>query len=130
MFRVLVADDDQAMRGMLEAALARAGFEVEIATNGSELLARLDVAQVSDCIPQLIVSDVCMPGLTGLDVLNRVRRRFPGIPVILITAFGDSLTHQRARALGAAEVLDKPFALGVLCRRIQTILAEPALGCP
>lgn len=114
---------------MLQAALARVGFVVETATNGAELLTCLDIARVTNRIPQLIISDVCMPGLTGLDVLNRVRRLSPGIPIILITAFGDTLTHQRARALGAADVLDKPFALGLLCRRVQMILDGPALSC-
>src|SRR5690349_4698016 len=102
--RVLLADDDHAMRGMLESALLRAGFEVESASDGAELLARLDAADRDNHPPQLIVSDICMPGLTGLDVLSRVRQRFPAVPVILITAFGDALTHRRARALGAVEV--------------------------
>jgi DNA-binding response OmpR family regulator len=120
--RVLLADDDHAMRGMLESALFRAGFEVESASNGAELLARLDAADRDSRPPELIVSDICMPGLTGLDVLTRVRQRFPSVPVILITAFGDALTHRRARSLGAVEVIDKPFDLGMLCRRILSIL--------
>jgi DNA-binding NtrC family response regulator len=120
--RVLLADDDHAMRGMLEAALLRAGFEVESASNGAELLARLEASERDSRAPQLIVSDICMPGLTGLDVLTRVRQRLPTVPVILITAFGDALTHRRAHALGAVEVIDKPFDLGMLCRRITTIL--------
>ena len=125
---MLLADDDHAMRGMLEAALLRAGFEVESASDGAELLARLDAADRSSRAPELIVSDICMPGLTGLDVLARVRQRFPMVPVILITAFGDALTHRRAHALGAVEVIDKPFDLGVLCRRIITILDGGEIG--
>lgn len=126
--RVLLADDDHAMRGMLEAALLRAGFEVESASNGAELLARLEAADRNSRAPQLIVSDICMPGLTGLDVLTRVRQRFPTVPVILITAFGDALTHRRAHALGAVEVIDKPFDLGLLCRRITATLDGDAMG--
>jgi DNA-binding response OmpR family regulator len=120
--RVLLADDDHAMRGLLESALRRAGFEVETARDGTELLERLGVAEQNRRAPQLIVSDICMPGLTGLDVLTRVRSHFPEVPVILITAFGDALTHRRAHALGAVEVIDKPFDLGLLCRRITSIL--------
>jgi DNA-binding response OmpR family regulator len=120
--RVLIADDDSAMRGMLEAALLRAGFDVETASDGSELLERLDASARDSRAPQLIVSDICMPGLTGLDVLTRVRNQFPTLPVLLITAFGDALTHRRAHALGAVEVIDKPFDLGLLCRRITDIL--------
>lgn len=110
------------MRGLLESALRRAGFEVETARDGTELLERLGAAERSHRTPQLIVSDICMPGLTGLDVLTRVRSHFPAVPVILITAFGDALTHRRAHALGAVEVIDKPFDLGLLCRRISSIL--------
>ena len=124
MYRVLIAEDDNAMRGMLEAALGRAGFEVETAVNGNELLVRLEEAQTVERPPQLIVSDICMPGLTGLDVLSRVRQRFPDLPVILITAFGDALTHRRARAMGAVDVIDKPFDLGLLCRRMQDVLGS------
>lgn len=126
--RVLLADDDHAMRGMLESALLRAGFEVETASNGADLLARLDAAERNRRAPQLIVSDICMPGLTGLDVLTRVRSHFPTVPVILITAFGDALTHRRAHALGAVEVIDKPFDLGLLCRRISSILDGDQVG--
>ena len=124
MYRVLIAEDDNAMRGMLEAALGRAGFEVETAMNGTDLLVRLDAAQQGKRTPQLIVSDICIPGLSGLDVLSKVRQQFPEMPVILITAFGDALTHRRARALGAADVIDKPFDLGLLCRRMQEVLGS------
>lgn len=112
------------MRGMLEAALGRAGFEVETATNGTDMLRRLDVAQRGDRAPDIVVSDICMPGLTGLDVLSRIRQRYPELPVILITAFGDALTHRRARALGAVDVIDKPFDLGLLFRRVQDVLGS------
>lgn len=120
--RVLIADDDPAMRGLLESVLLRAGYEVETASDGAELLERLDAGARESRVPQLIVSDICMPGLTGLDVLTRVRTHFPTLPVLLITAFGDALTHRRAHALGAVEVIDKPFDLGMLCRRITAIL--------
>lgn len=112
------------MRGMLEAALGRAGFEVETATNGTDMLGRLDAAQRVDRAPHIVVSDICMPGLTGLDVLSRIRQRYPDLPVILITAFGDALTHRRARALGAVDVIDKPFDLGLLFRRVQDVLGS------
>jgi DNA-binding NtrC family response regulator len=122
MYRVFIADDDPAMRGMLEAALVRAGFEVETAADGASLLGRLEAAQRDGRPAQMIISDICMPGMNGLDVLSRIRHGFPAIPVLLITAFGDALTHRRARALGAVEVIDKPFDIAMLCRRVSTIL--------
>jgi len=68
--------------------------------------------------PDLIVSDVRMPGWSGLDLLRFLRHRRSAIPVVLITAFGDRDTHERAARLGAA-VLDKPFALADLRRAID-----------
>jgi len=112
---VLVAEDDTRMRQLLAAMLRRAGFEVTEAKNGAELL---------DCIGNLgatptrsidlIISDIRMPMLSGLDVLTEARWDRWDIPVILITAFGDEDTHAEARRLGAAAVFDKPFELDVI----------------
>ncbi|ACY14824.1 response regulator [Haliangium ochraceum] len=124
MHRVLIADDDPAMRGMLESALSRQGFSVETAASGEELLALLKTAQAEERTPHLVISDVCMPGMSGLDVLHHIRRELPQLPVLLITAFGDALTHRRAQALGAVELIDKPFDLTLLCSRAKHVALE------
>ena len=80
--------------------------------------------RVTGVVPGLVVSDLQMPGATGLDVLHWLSRWLRGVPVILITAFGDARTHERAAKLGAAEVMDKPFDLEALRSRVRAILSR------
>jgi two-component system, response regulator, stage 0 sporulation protein F len=110
--RVLLAEDDTEMRALLAAALRQDGLEVVEARDGSALLDRLAEALAADGDLDgydLIVSDIRMPGHSALDILAGVRRAFRHTPVILITAFGDRVTHERAKRLGASAVFDKPF---------------------
>ncbi len=115
--RLLLAEDDLEMRRLLATRLRRLGFEVVEVADGWQLL-ELAMAGATDGSPSvgLVISDVRMPGLTGLEVLARLRRSAYPAPVILVTAFGDRATHAEATRLGAAAVLDKPFELDELCR--------------
>lgn len=112
--RVLVAEDDDEMRALLASTLRLDGFEVLEAKNGLELVDHI-VPWLAGREPpapiDVIVSDVQMPCFTGMEVLSGLSelRRRPA--VVLITAFGDSATHEQARRLGAVTVLDKPFDL-------------------
>lgn len=124
---VLVAEDDEAMRDLLVETLVRRGYRVEAAVDGAALLGRLARSLHSPTevpLPDLLITDVRMPGLGGLEVVAALRARDERLPVIVITAFGDSATHARARALGAAQVLEKPFELDVLCRAVHGLLAR------
>jgi DNA-binding response OmpR family regulator len=116
---VLIAEDDADMRKLLAERLRREGFEVLEARDGRELV-ELIAAQVlggsGDRPPiDLVISDVRMPGMSGLDALASLRRHDWGTPFIVITAFGDADTHAEARRLGAAAVFDKPFDVDDLC---------------
>lgn len=93
---------------MLASCLDILGVDVEVATDGEELLKRLESSSQP---PDLVVTDVQMPGVSGLDVLAEVKARYPDVPVMLITAYGDRLTHARAREMGALACYDKPFNL-------------------
>lgn len=110
---VVIAEDDAAMRFMLAEELRRDGCEVIEATNGEELLDCLATVFFETDDPaatvDLIVSDLRMPKLTGMDVLCVLRLARRKTPLILITAFGDEDTRSEARELGAVAVLDKPF---------------------
>ena len=121
--RVLLAEDDDAMRVMLCTVLARSGFEVTPCENGRAMLRELERAEREGHAPDVIVSDVCMPGASGLDVAHASRRVLPEVPLILITAFGDDHTHERAKALGAMAVLNKPFDLRDFRRLVQDAVA-------
>ena len=127
--RVLVADDDRALRQLIARVLRRAGYTVAEVADGSDVL---DV--IGDCLldagatrPNIIVSDIRMPGVTGLQIVASLRALDPAIPTILITAFGDAHTHALATELGAVLVLDKPFDIATLCEAI-TRFAGPAIA--
>jgi CheY-like chemotaxis protein len=108
---VLVAEDDPDMRRLVAALLRAAGHKVAEARDGMEIIDRIESTIWAER-PELfdvIVSDVNMPGLSGLDVLAALRCTHFSTPVILITAYGDDDTRAEARDLGAAEFLDKPL---------------------
>lgn len=124
--RALVADDQPDMRALMAATLRRLGLDVVEVGSGPELLQALVdglTGPSGPLPPDLIVTDVRMPGCSGLEVLARLRRNDWHTPVILVTAFCDPETARRAQQLGAACLLDKPFALEEL-----TLAARAALG--
>jgi two-component system, response regulator, stage 0 sporulation protein F len=111
--QVLLAEDDAEMRHLMAWALRHDGYDVLEATDGDEAMTLLGTIETKDArlgLPDLIVSDVRMPGYSGLEMLERLRRENAKVPVILVTAFGDWATHAQAERLGA-QVLDKPFDL-------------------
>jgi len=112
--RVLLADDDRELRRMLAAELRKIGFVVTEAATGFELVERLADATVQNEAFDLIVTDVRMPGVTGLLVAEGLRSSNRhgswATPILVITAFGDPETHAEARRLGVV-LLDKPFDL-------------------
>jgi len=119
--QIVVADDDPEMRSLLAQALEADGHEIVEAKNGAELLQRLDSFWSRGREPDLVISDVRMPGLSGLQVLDLMNDEDRFAPVILITAFGDHAVHERAALLGAITTIDKPFdvdELRELARRI------------
>jgi DNA-binding response OmpR family regulator len=101
------------MREMVASALREDGYEVIEARDGWQLLQYLatHARAVDDNPIDLVISDIRMPGKTGLDILAGLRWADPSTPFILITGFGDMQTHMEARRLGASAVFDKPFDL-------------------
>lgn len=124
-FRILVAEDDDEMRIMLVQALRSAGYKVVEVPSGIELLDYFNYLLVrGPCGKKisLIISDIRMPGFTGLEILQGMRhyKGFP--PMILITAFGDEMTHAEAKRSGAAVVFDKPFDVNDLIAKVNEII--------
>jgi CheY-like chemotaxis protein len=116
---VLVAEDDPEMCRLLATVLPRWGFDVMLAHDGDELTELVRGFLVGGDahgrrVPDLIISDVRMPGHSGLFVLEYLRKHAWPTPFVVITAFGDASTHAEAARLGAARVLDKPFDLNHL----------------
>ena len=123
-WRVVVAEDDRAMREMIASVIAADGYDVIQAGDGSELVARLEAVAAEPhgrATVAAIICDIRMPRLDGLDVLAVLRCARWHTPVILITAFGDEAVHHEAHQLGATDVLDKPFALDTLRNLIQRL---------
>ena len=114
---IVVADDDPDMREEVAGTLRGEGHLVIELASGDELLRYLRGSVVSaDDVraPDVIVSDIRMPGPSGLDVLEALREIPCQTPVILMTGFGDPDTHRRAAELGAIMTLDKPFDAAAL----------------
>ena len=110
--RVLLAEDDADTRYLLAWAMRDDGFEVVEAEDGAQLLARIEEARGADeDLPDVIVTDLRMPRVSGLEVLERVKNDGLGVPVLVVTAHGDALTTRRAERLGAVAVLHKPVDL-------------------
>ena len=115
--KIIVADDHPAMRALVASRLREAGYDVIEVGDGNILWSQVQESVTDDDNPRdadLIVSDIRMPGASGLEVLARLRSAHWTTPVILMTAFGDPATHQSARELGATMVLNNPFDLAEL----------------
>jgi DNA-binding response OmpR family regulator len=129
--RVLVADDDADIRAEVASGLEEAGFQVVEAADGNELL-ELVVRGVADASARpfydAIITDVMMPGFSGLDVLTAMRARVARVPVLVITAFADARTSRLAQSLGAATVIRKPFSLEKLKAALEHALDHRVLG--
>jgi DNA-binding NtrC family response regulator len=119
---ILVVDDDEAQRDSLKEDLEQEGFAVELAAGG-----RAGVERVKRGGVDLVVSDVKMPDLDGLDLLREVRAIEPTLGVIIITGFGSIDTAFRAVKLGASDFLTKPFDTERLLVTIKNALAGRAL---
>src|SRR5689334_19376409 len=114
-----MVEDDLELRTLLAAALRRAGYQVIEASDGADLLGHLYAEVRGSRAPDepafdAVVTDVCMPGLTGLEALTCVRGDGMKLPIILMTAFGSPELHAMARKRGATAVLNKPFLPGDL----------------
>jgi CheY-like chemotaxis protein len=118
---VLVADDDEDMRSLIAETLRADGYRVMEACDGEELLDHLRRALDDPRErPDVVLTDVLMPKLSGLGVLDALRRVHWNVPVILMTVLGDSSVHTLAKRLGAVGVLQKPIGIEDLRTAVLT----------
>ncbi|MEQ1438334.1 response regulator [Fontimonas sp. SYSU GA230001] len=117
--RVLIADDEENIVVSLEFLLRRLGCDVSVARDGAEAL-----RQAQATVPDLILLDVMMPGVSGYDVCQQLRAdaRFAGTRIVLLTAKGREAEIARGRALGADDYIVKPFSTRELSARIRALL--------
>lgn len=119
--RVLLAEDDPEMRALLSQVLRRAGYEVRETTDGKAALAVLTDRDWFRDRPDVLITDVRMPGCDGLSVAAAIREMGLNLPVVLMTAFGDDELHAEAERLGVRRVLDKPFELSELLGTLRDL---------
>lgn len=120
--RILVADDDAVIREGLRRVLSAEGYEVETVSNGRAALERLEEKNF-----RLLVTDLKMPGLNGLEVLEAIRARQPELPVVLITGYAAIDNAVQAMKNGATDYLAKPFANEEIVSKVKNAIASRAV---
>ena len=122
--RVLVVDDERAVRDSLRRALELEGYDVELAADGEEALERL--AQNGE--PDAVVLDILMPRMDGLEVCRRLRREGHSLPVLMLTARDEVENRVAGLDAGADDYVTKPFALEELLARLRALLRRTTSG--
>jgi len=121
-FRVLVIDDDPGVRDYMEALVSRQGYEVTAAADGEEALKNLETTQ-----PDLITLDMVLPGMDGLQTLEKLKQRLPDVPVVMLSGHGQARNIVEAMRRGASDFLRKPFEVEELELAFQKALEKRAL---
>ena len=121
--RILIAEDDDLLADGLSRSLRQSGYAVDVVRNGDDADSAL-AAQNFD----LLILDLGLPKLTGLEVLKRMRARNPRLPVMILTAADSVETRVKALDLGADDFMAKPFALSELEARVRSLVRRGASG--
>lgn len=123
--RILLIDDEpdsqDLFRQNFRREVRKGVYEFGFASSGD---AALDLLKDDPDAVKLVVSDINMPGMSGIKLLEEVRSSWPGLPVMMVTAYGDADTEARVRALGAETFLTKPVDFERLKREISHIVGE------
>ena len=115
--RILVVDDEAYITDLIAAGLRFVGFEVDTAAEGRDALAKVAATR-----PDLVVLDISMPGIDGLEVVERLRRDGVATPVVFLTARDAPADRVRGLHVGGDDYITKPFSLDELLARIEAIL--------
>ncbi len=120
--RILVVDDDPVLRAMLEAAFQEIGLEIILAENGARAMDTLLGLKSRAELPDVVVTDIQMPEMSGLELLERMAERSIQVPAIAMTAVGDKEMVVKLLRLGVEEFVDKPFVMKDMQDRATEIL--------
>ena len=121
--RILIVDDDTTIVELLEQYFEDAGYRVEFALHGGDALTLIQHEP-----PDLVLLDIAMPGMDGVQVLRRILALEAAPPVIIVTGHEDGALAAETRALGAVDYITKPFDLPRLRRAVNTALAPGSEG--
>jgi two-component system response regulator MprA len=122
--KILVVDDERAVRESLRRALELEGYQVELAEDGEQALERVGGVTA----PDAVILDVLMPGIDGLEVCRRLRADANAVPVLMLTARAEVDSRVAGLDAGADDYLPKPFALAELLARLRALLRRAANG--
>jgi CheY-like chemotaxis protein len=120
MTKILVIDDEQGIRDLLDTLLRRKGYDVVLAESGRQGLELFRRER-----PDVIVLDLKMPEMDGLTVLRQIKNLDPGKPVIILTGAGTAEAERQVRALGVTEYVEKEFSLHLLGDSLKRLLNNP-----
>src|SRR3954471_11179043 len=123
--RILVVDDDPTVSDVVRRYLEQDGCRVRLASDGPDAL-----AAVAEETPDLVVLDLMMPGIDGLEVCRRLRRALPDLPVVMLTALGEEADRVAGLEIGADDYVTKPFSPRELVLRIRSVLRRAAPPVP
>ena len=121
--RVLLVEDDATVRDVVTRYLGEAGYEVTEAVDG-----RAGLQSTRDRLPDVVVLDLMLPGMSGLDVCRALRRDHERLPILMLTALGEERDRVRGLELGADDYVTKPFSPRELVLRVGSVLRR--LGAP
>ena len=123
--RIVIAEDDFEMRRLVADCLHKEGYEVHEVADGAELLLRIEDSFMRRIpVPiDLFITDIRMPVYTGLEIVSGMREAGLEVPVVIMTAFGNLETRERAEALGAV-LLDKPFKMEAMRALVRRLLRQ------
>jgi DNA-binding NtrC family response regulator len=117
--KILVVDDEEGARELFYTILSDEGYEVSLAVNGEDALSHMKSASFD-----LVVTDIKMPGMDGLQLLQEIRKTGSKADVIMVTAYGEVESYLKAMSLGAAEYINKPIRIKELKRIVHKVLSE------
>jgi DNA-binding NtrC family response regulator len=117
--KILVVDDEEGARELFNTILTDEGYEVTLAINGED-----GILQFKNALFDLVVTDIKMPGMDGLQLLQEIRKTGSKADVIMVTAYGEVESYLKAMSLGAAEYINKPIRIKELKRIVHKVLTE------
>ncbi|MDD4170907.1 MAG: response regulator [Syntrophomonas sp.] len=118
---ILIVDDQKGVRRLLEELFKKEGWEVRIAGDGLDA-----IDKVEEMVPDLILMDVKMPNMNGLEATQEIMLRNPGIPIIMMTAYGEIEVVKQALEAGVKRCISKPFDIVMLRDMVDKLMIEVA----
>lgn len=118
--KILIVDDQKGVRRLLEELFKKDGWEVMVAADGKEA-----IEKVEQFLPEIILMDVKMPNMNGLEASQIILDKYGNIPIIMMTAYGEIEVVKRALDAGVRKCITKPFDIMVLREMVNNIMVEP-----